>query len=178
MAVGPWADLRGALVQRWARPWSCCFSSPLNHPPRCDYWFFERSCDPPRPSGEEFLLGWSAVCHSDRAGISFLRRPARCSRWQLTPMSYMCRCRARGSAAQSQSWRFCSTPCDGVEHFAGVVCMISWLRGAGRRRPACQYAPRSCMRVFAASRSQQPCGPLLVGSLAVIFQGVSFQALQ
>jgi len=103
------------------------------------------------PRGEEFWFGLTqAVFHSDRDGIPFLRRPARCSRWQLTPMSCMCRCRARGSAARSQSWRFCSTPCDGAEHFAGVVCMISWLRGAGRRRPACQYAPRSCMRVFAA----------------------------
>ena len=44
----------------------------------------------------------------------------------------------------------CGSACDGVGHFAGVVCMISWLWGAGRRRPACQYAPRGCMRVFAA----------------------------
>ena len=162
------ADLQGALVQRRARRWSWCFSSPPNHTSRCSDWFFELSCDPPHPRGEEFWLGFTqAVFYSDRDGIPFLRRPARCSR-QLTPMRYMCRCRARGSAAQSQSWRFCSTPCDGVEHFAGVVCMISWLRGAGRRHPPCQDAFRSCMRVFAASNGSAKPATLrsLVGGLA------------
>ena len=141
-----------ALVQRRARRWSWCFSSPPNHTSRCSYWLFERSCDPPHAPGGK-SSGWDS--HKPyftriRDGIPFLRRPARCSRWQITPMSCMCRYCARGSAVRPQSWRFCYTPCDGVEHFAGVVCMISWMRGAGRRRPACQYAPRSCMRVFAA----------------------------
>jgi len=132
LAVGPWADLRGALVQRWARPWSCCFSSPLNHPPRCDYWFFERSCDPPRPSGEEFLLGWSAVCHSDRAGISFLRRPARCSCWQLTPVSCMCCCCA-GLLLHGRNLHL-------MGNFAGVVCnglVVAGRWAAPPSLPAC-----------------------------------------